>query len=118
MIFIPISVVYAEEYYVDIPFGAYNPELNTPAEVWYTPSQINVIVGDKITWYNDDREPHTVTSGDSPGRFGWMDNKEFGKPDGLFGSDLFMPGESWSYSYWVHSFVCVIKYYCCSFCTR
>jgi plastocyanin len=99
LIFIPISVVYAEEYYVDIPFGAYNPELNTPAEVWYTPSQINVIVGDKITWYNDDREPHTVTSGDSPGRFGWMDNKEFGKPDGLFDSDLFMPGESWSYEF-------------------
>jgi plastocyanin len=93
------SVVYAEEYVVDIPFGAYNPELNTPAEVWYDPPQINIMIGDTITWYNDDREAHTVTSGDSPGRFGWMDNKDFGKPDGIFDSDMFKPGESWSYKF-------------------
>ena len=29
--------VFAEEFTVSIPFGAYNPELNTPAEVWYDP---------------------------------------------------------------------------------
>ena len=92
-----IPVVYAEEYVIDIPFGAYNPELNTPAEVWYDPPQIFVKVGDTITWYNDDREAHTVTSGDSPGRFGWMNNKNFGIPDGIFDSGRFMPGESWSY---------------------
>ncbi len=93
------STAYAEEYIVDIPFGAYNPELNTPAEVWYAPPMISVIIGDTITWYNDDREGHTVTSGDSPGRFGWMSNKEFGKPDGIFDSDIFAPGESWSYKF-------------------
>ena len=81
IILISVPIVYAEEYIIDIPFGAYNPELNTPAEVWYDPPQIFVTVGDTITWYNDDRESHTVTSGDSPGRFGWMDNKEFGKPE-------------------------------------
>ncbi len=27
------SFVYAEEYVIDIPIGAYNPELNTVAEV-------------------------------------------------------------------------------------
>ena len=43
------SVAYAEEYVVDIPFGAYNPELNTPAEVWYDPPQMFVTVGDTIT---------------------------------------------------------------------
>ena len=93
------STVYAEEYVIDIPFGAYNPELNTPAEVWYDPPQIFVTVGDTILWYNDDREAHTVTSGDSPGRFGWMDNKDFGTPDGIFDSGRFMPGESWSYKF-------------------
>jgi len=92
-------IVFAEEYIVDIPFGAYNPELNTPAEVWYDPPQIFVTVGDTITWYNDDREAHTVTSGDSPGRFGWMNNKDFGTPDGIFDSERFMPGESWSYKF-------------------
>ena len=106
-----ISFVYAEEYIIDIPFGAYNPELNTPAEVWYDPPQIFVTVGDKITWYNDDREGHTVTSGDSPGRFGWMDNKQFGNPDGLFDSGNFPPGESWSYEFkksGTFSYFCII----------
>ena len=93
------SVAYAEEYVVDIPFGAYNPELNTPAEVWYDPPQMFVTVGDTITWYNDDRESHTVTSGESSGRFGWMSNKELGKPDGIFDSQRFLPGESWSYKF-------------------
>jgi plastocyanin len=93
------SFVYAEEYIIDIPFGAYNPELNTPTEVWYDPPQIFITVGDKITWYNDDREGHTVTSGDSAGRFGWMDNKQFGNPDGLFDSENFLPGQSWSYEF-------------------
>ena len=90
---------YAEEYIIDIPFGAYNPELNTPAEVWYDPPLINIIVGDTITWYNDDREAHTVTSGEGPGRFGWMDNRDFGTPDGIFDSDMFQPGDSWSYTF-------------------
>ncbi|MCH9657952.1 hypothetical protein K0U27_04520 [archaeon] len=94
-----MSMAYAEEYIIDIPFGAYNPELNTPAEVWYDPSVISIISGDTITWYNDDIEAHTVTSGDSSGRFGWMDNKDFGTPDGMFDSGRFMPGESWSYRF-------------------
>ena len=93
------SIAYAEDYVVDIPFGAYNPKLNTPAEVWYDPPQMFVTVGDTITWYNDDREGHTVTSGESSGRFGWMDNKDLGKPDGIFDSERFMPGESWSYKF-------------------
>ena len=111
LILVSIPIVFAEEYIVDIPFGAYNPELNTPAEVWYDPPQIFVTVGDTITWYNDDREAHTVTSGDSPGRFGWMDNKDFGTPDGIFDSGRFMPGESWSYKFeesGTFSYFCII----------
>jgi plastocyanin len=65
---------------------AFNPELNTPAEVWYEPPVISIIEGDSITWYNDDREGHTVTSGEGSGRFGWM-NDNFGTPDGGFDSD-------------------------------
>jgi len=92
------SVVYADEYIIDIPLVAYNPELNTPAEVWYDPPQLYATVGDTITWYNDDKEGHTVTSGEGSGRFGWMSDN-FGTPNGIFDSGRFMPGESWSYKF-------------------
>ena len=92
------SVVYADEYIIDIPLGAYNPELNTPAEFWYDPPQLYATIGDTITWYNDDKEGHTVTSGEGSGRFGWMSDN-FGTPNGIFDSGRFMPGESWSYKF-------------------
>lgn len=83
---------------VTIPFGAYNPELNTPAKTWYEPALISVETGEKITWVNADKESHTVTSGKGSGRFGWMSN-EFGEPDGYFDSGLFAPNESWSFTF-------------------
>lgn len=89
------SSIYAEEYIIDIPYGAFNPELNTPAEVWYDPPVIFITIGDSITWYNDDKEGHTVTSGEGSGRFGWMSNN-FGTPNENFDSGRFMPGESWT----------------------
>ena len=92
------STAYADEYIVDIPYGAFNPELNTPAEVWYDPPVISISVGDSIIWYNDDREGHTVTSGEGSGRFGWMSDN-FGTPDDKYDSGRFMPGESWSYKF-------------------
>jgi len=90
--------VYAEEYNVIIPFGAYNPELNTPVEVWYDPPTSIISVGDIVTWFNDDREGHTVTSGQGSGRFGWMSD-DFGQPDGFYDSGRFLPGDSWSYKF-------------------
>ena len=103
-----ISAAYAEDYIVDVPYGAFNPELNTPAEVWYDPPVISVTVGDSITWYNDDREGHTVTSGEGSGRFGWMSDN-FGTPDGGFDSGRFMPGESWSIKFEESG---IFSYYC------
>jgi len=98
---ISTSVVYAEEYTVNIPFGAYNPELNTPAKVWYDPPIINIQIGDTVTWLNGDKEAHTVTSGQSAGRFSWMSQKEggFGKPDGIFDSGGFKPNDSWTHTF-------------------
>ena len=91
-------LAFADEYIIDIPLGAYNPELNTPAEFWYDPPQLFVTVGDTVIWYNDDKEGHTVTSGEGSGRFGWMSDN-FGKSNGIFDSGRFMPGESWSYKF-------------------
>lgn len=83
---------------VVIPIGAYNPELNTPAKVWYDPPLISIGVGETVTWVNKDQEYHTVTSGKGSGRFGWMSN-EFGSPDGYFDSGRFMPNSSWSFTF-------------------
>ncbi len=93
-----ISEAYGEKFFVEIPFGAYNPELNTPAEEWFTPTTITIKVGDQVFWYNADREGHTITSGQGSGRFGWMGD-DFGKADGIFDSGRFMPEESWSYTF-------------------
>lgn len=97
--FIALEESFAEEYTISIPFGAFNPELNTPAEVWYDPPELTIMVGDTITWTNDDREGHTVTSGDGAGRFDWMGSKNLGESDGIFDSGRFMPEESWSYTF-------------------
>ncbi len=96
--FIGFGTVYASEHTVVIPFGAFNPELNTPVEVWYDPPTISIKVGDSVTWFNDDREGHTVTSGQGSGRFGWMSD-DFGQADGFFDSGRFLPGDSWSYKF-------------------
>ena len=90
---------HAEEYFVNIPFGAFNPELNTPAEVWFDPPVLQIHAGDTITWYNDDGEGHTVTSGEGSGRFGWMDTKDLGVSNGIFDSKRFMSGDSWEYTF-------------------
>ena len=97
-IFSFVPFVYAEDYIIHIPYGSFNPELNTPAEVWYDPPIIAIGIGDSITWHNNDKEGHTVTSGEGSGRFGWMSD-DFGTPDGYFDSGRFMPGESWSFKF-------------------
>lgn len=103
---------YAEEFTVSIPFGAYNPELNTPTEVWFDPPVININTGDSVTWINNDREGHTVTSGEGTGRFEWMNQEGgFGEPDGIFDSGRFMPNDSWTYKFdkpGSYSYFCVI----------
>ena len=104
-----VNSSYAEEFIVSIPFGAFNPELNTPAEVWYDPPELTVRVGDTVTWTNDDREGHTVTSGESAGRFDWMSAQKLGEPDGIFDSQRFMPDESWSFTFEEEG---LFPYYC------
>ncbi len=108
MVILFFAQAYAEEYKVIIPFGAYNPELNTPAEEWFSPTKLSIKYGDTITWQNDDREGHTITSGKGSGRFGWM-SEDYGKPDGYFDSGRFMPGESFSITF---ERVGTIPYFC------
>ena len=100
---------FSEQYNVSIPYGSYDPRLNTPAEVWFDPPETSILVGDIITWFNDDQEAHTITSGEGTGRFGWTRGNDFGTPNGLFDSSRFMPGETWSFTFNEQG---IFRYFC------
>lgn len=91
--------IYAEEFIASIPFGAFDPTFETPVDNWYEPPVISIQDGDIVTWVNNDREGHTITSGKGSGRFGWMGGDKFGEPDGYFDSGRILPGESWSHTF-------------------
>ncbi len=80
---------------VTIPYGAYDPNYNTAAPMWYEPSVITIGVNQNVTWINQDKEVHTVTSGHSVGRAGLLGNG-VGQPDGLFDSGTIPIGGSWT----------------------
>ncbi len=96
---------------VIIPFGAYDPSFDTPVENWYEPPVISIQKGDTVTWINNDKEGHTVTSGKGPGRFGWMGGQKLGEPTDYFESGRFMEGNSWSFTFnetGLFSYFCII----------
>jgi len=78
-------------YTINIPTGAADP--NAPY-FWQsekngsTTGNITILTGDTVKWTNADTAFHTVTSG-SPSN----------GPDGIFDSDLFSPGGSFSYKF-------------------
>lgn len=83
---------------VTIPYGAYDPNYNTAAPTWYQPSVVTINVNQSITWVNQDKEVHTITSGKSAGRAGLIGNS-VGKPDGLFDSSQIGIGQSWTHRF-------------------
>lgn len=87
---------YAEKQVVSIPLGSYNPNFDTPAPEWYEPPVITIQTNDTVTWLNNDKETHTVTSGTGSGRTGLLKNT-FGNPDGYFDSKNIPLGNQWSF---------------------
>jgi len=88
-------------YKVTIPKGAANPEVditNLSPRQWYVPKQVSISQGDAVIWINNDTEAHTVTSGTGAGIESLLTNKQ-GKPNGIFDSGLFDPGESWTHNF-------------------
>lgn len=97
---------------VTIARGAANPSFDPqikdrPAE-WYTPTKITVGVNDTVTWANQDIEKHTVTSGESSGRTGFVQG-DLGKVNGIFDSGLFATDEQWSHTFAVPG---TYQYFC------
>jgi plastocyanin len=101
----------AEEYKVVIPLRAsdpsFDPQIARPDD-FYSPPKLTVGVNDTVTWVNNDTEKHTVTSGESSGRIGFVQGN-MGEPDGIFDSGLFDIGKEWSYTFSVPG---VFPYFC------
>ncbi len=89
------SVFAQSTYTINIPTGAADP--NAPY-FWQSEKdgnatgEIHVLPGDTVKWSNADTAFHTVTSGISPDLGGEG-------PDGIFDSEFFSVGESWSYRF-------------------
>jgi plastocyanin len=68
---------------VSIPSGA-----SVPTNVdFFAPKEVETVVGGMVTWTNDDRAAHTVTSGDA----------EAVEPDGVFDSKIMGPNAKFSH---------------------
>lgn len=98
-----ITNVVGISYNVTIPKGAANPDFDPQltqerTEERYVPTKLVILVNDTVSWVNEDVEKHSVTSGESSGRFGFT-RGDMGKPDGLFNSGLFAPSQTWSYTF-------------------
>ena len=70
---------------VIMPEGA---GIQKEGQVYYEPEMIQISVGDKVLWKNEDSTMHTVTSG----------NSQEG-PNGVFDSDLMAAGESFEFTF-------------------
>ncbi|MGI0088172.1 MAG: cupredoxin domain-containing protein [Nitrosotalea sp.] len=93
------QAAFAENKTVTIPLGAANPNFDTPAIEWFSPSVITVNAGDTVTWVNNDKEIHNITSGNGITRAEFVTTSHVGTPDGLFQSGSFSPGQSWSHTF-------------------
>lgn len=101
----------AEEYTVVIPSGAYNPSFDNQVErpnEFYSPEKLSVKVNDTVTWINSDTDKHTITSGRSSGRIGYIQG-DSGEPNGIFDSGLVGSDEKWSYTF---AFPGTFAYFC------
>ena len=90
----------SEDSLVSIPLGVSVPGCEETNQC-YIPFQINVHVGDKVTWRIDDTAAHTVTSGDLS-----VD------PDNVatqFDSGLFLAGDSFSHTFIEEG---IFEYFC------
>lgn len=98
---------------ITIPKGAANPQVDLTLQNvgnWYVPKKATVSVGETVTWKNQDTEGHTVTSGLGAGIQSVQTNEQ-GKPDGIFDSGLFQPGDSWSRTFYnpgTYNYFCTI----------
>jgi plastocyanin len=103
----------ASDTIVTIPKGAANPAIDLTLQntgQWYIPKKTIISAGDKVTWENQDTESHTVTSGLGAGIQSVQTNEK-GKPDGIFDSGAFKPGELWSRTFYnpgTYNYFCTI----------
>jgi plastocyanin len=80
-----IGVDYAFGASVSIPQGTAVPGCDETNEC-FIPYEFSILVGDQVTWTNDDPAAHTVTAG-----------SQADGPSGFFDSNLLLKGTTFSY---------------------
>ena len=84
---------------VSIPFGTSVPGCEQEG-LCYDPESLIIFIGAEVIWKNDDKDAHTVTSGNI-----------IEGPDGLFNSGLIKSSDTFSYKfeeYGEYSYFCMI----------
>ena len=94
---VSVPIVYAEELVIPIPQGDHVRESKTYID-WLVPLNHDIETGDVVTWVNEDKTGHTITSGQG---IGYLGDPETDKPqlDGYFDSGILLPGKSWSFTF-------------------
>jgi len=72
---------------VSVPVGAAVPGCEDTHSC-YSPYEVTISVGDKVTWINDDSAAHTITSGSASAGL-----------TGVFDSGLFMAGTTFEFTF-------------------
>jgi plastocyanin len=70
---------------VSMPEGA---GFQQPGQIYYEPNLVTISVGETVSWINNDKQIHTVTSGTPTDG-----------PSGIFDSDLISAGKSFHYTF-------------------
>lgn len=97
VILVPILESSSKQITIQLPSGDHVRGLKSVIE-WYVPTNLDVDLGDTITWVNDDISGHTITSGKGIGFLGNPDTDK-AQPDGNFDSGIISTGKSWSYTF-------------------
>jgi plastocyanin len=92
-----IPTAFAEELVIPMPEGDHVREAKTFID-WFVPLNHNVETGDVVTWINEDKVAHTVTSGKGIGFLGDPETDK-AQPDGYFDSGILLPEKSWSFTF-------------------
>jgi hypothetical protein len=83
-----IPPAYSETFQITIIPGAGSSDYCSGTSTCFTPSILNISVGDTVTWTNNDNVGHSITSG-----------LPYGPQTGVFDSGMIAPAKTYSFTF-------------------